>query len=224
MPEIPLVVESGRGHGTAESRRLRAAGKIPAIVYGHGIDPIAIAVDGRELRTALGHEAGSNALLRLEIGDTHHLALAREIQRHPVRHTVTHIDFLVVSRDEIVSADITLALVGEAVEVARADGTVDQELFALPVKAKPGDLPSHIEIDIAGLSVGDVIRVSELDLPEGVTTELDPETVLVVAHLPKGPTAEELEAEAEAAAESEAEGGAAGAGDASAEAGDGSES
>jgi large subunit ribosomal protein L25 len=205
MAEIPLVAESGRSHGTAESRRLRAAGKVPAVVYGHGIDPISIAVDGRALRTAFGTASGTNALLRLEIGETHHLALAREIQRHPVRHTVSHVDFQVVSRDEIVHAEVTLTLVGEAAAVVQADGSVDQELFTLAVKAKPGDLPSHLEIEVAGLAVGDIVRLSELKLPEGVATDLDPETVLVVAHPPKGPSAEELEAGAEAA-EAEAAG------------------
>jgi large subunit ribosomal protein L25 len=213
MAEIPLVVESGRGHGTAESRRLRAAGKIPAIVYGHGIDPISIAVDGRALRTALGSESGTNALLRLELDDGQHLALAREIQRHPVRHTVTHVDFQVVSRDEIVQAEVTLTLVGEAVEVAHADGTVDQELFTITVKAKPGDIPSHLEIDISGLGLGDIVRLAELELPDGVTTDLDPETVLVIAHAQRGLTAEELEAAAEAEGGEGEDSAAAGAGD-----------
>ena len=231
MPEIPLVVDAGRPHGSSASRRLRAGGKIPAIVYGHGIDPISVTVDGRALRTALGTEAGLNALLRLEIDGSHHLALAREIQRHPVRHTVSHVDFLVVSRDEIVSADINVTLVGEATAVARGDGLVDQETFAIPVKAKPADLPSHFEIVIDDLEIGQMVRLSDLTMPDGVTTDLDPETVLVVAHPPRGKTIEEEEAEAAAeaaaaeAAEAEAEGGeAAAAGEAAPDGGEPAES
>jgi large subunit ribosomal protein L25 len=206
MPEIPLVVDAGRTHGSAASRRLRAGGRIPAIVYGHGIEPIPVSVDGRALRTALGTEAGTNALLRLEMDGVNHLALAREIQRHPVRHTVTHVDFQVVSRDEIVHADVNLVLVGEAEAVHKGDGMVDQETFTVAVKAKPADLPSHFEISIEGLEIGQTIRLSDLNMPAGVTTDLDPETVLVVAHPPKGPTPEEIAAEEEAAAEAEAAG------------------
>jgi large subunit ribosomal protein L25 len=208
MAEIPLVVDAGRPHGTAVSRRLRAAGKIPAVVYGHGMEPVSVTVDGRALRTALGSDAGTNALLRLEIGDTHHLALAREIQRHPVRHTVTHVDFQVVNRDQIVSYELTVTLVGEATAVARADGSVDQELFSLQVKAKPGDLPSHLELDIAELAVGDTLRVSDIELPEGITTDADPETLVVVAHAGKGRAGAEEGEAGEAAGEP----GAAGAG------------
>jgi large subunit ribosomal protein L25 len=204
MPEIPLVVDAGRTHGSAPSRRLRADGKIPAIVYGHGMDPIPVAVDGRALRTALGTAAGTNALLRLEIGETHHLALAREIQRHPVKHTVTHVDFQIVRHDEIVQAEINLTLIGEAIKVARGDGVVDQDLFTIPVKAKPADLPSHLEVSIDDLEIGTFIRVADLTLPEGVTTDLDPETVLVAAHPPKGKTAEEEAADAAEAAAGEA--------------------
>lgn len=211
MAEIPLVVDADRERGTAASRRLRAAGKIPAVVYGHGIEPIHVAVDGRELRTAFGTESGTNALLRLEIGSDRHLALAREIQRHPVRHTVTHVDFQVVSRDEIVHAEVNVTLVGEAVAVGHAGGTVDQELFALPVKAKPGDLPPHFEIDVSGLDVGDVVRLAELKIPTGVTTDLDPETVLVVAHPPRVVALPEDEAAAVAEAAAEAGEGAEGA-------------
>jgi large subunit ribosomal protein L25 len=209
MPEISLVVDAGRPQGSAASRRLRADGKIPAIVYGHGIDPVAVAVDGRALRTALGTAAGTNALLHLEIGGEHHLALAREIQRHPVRHTVTHVDFLVVSRDEIVQADINITLIGEAIAVSRADGTVDQEQFTIAVKAKPADLPSHFEIVIEDLEIGQMVRLSDLDMPAGVTTDLDPETVLVIAHPPRGKTAEETAADAAEAAEAAAAEGAA---------------
>jgi large subunit ribosomal protein L25 len=194
MAEIPLVVDAGRTHGTADSRRLRAAGKIPAIVYGHGMEPVSVTVDGRALRTALGSDAGTNALLRLEIGEIHHLALAREIQRHPVRHTVTHVDFQVVNRDQIVTYELAVSLVGEATAVVRADGTVDQELFSLQVKAKPGDLPSHLELDISELTIGDALRVSDIKLPDGVITDADPEILVVGAHPSKRVVAEEGEA------------------------------
>jgi large subunit ribosomal protein L25 len=193
MPDITLVVDSGRPSGSRESGRLRAAGRIPAIVYGHGIDPISVSVAASDLRTALGGEAGSRALLRLVIGDDEHLAMARQLQRHPVRHTVTHVDFQVVRRDEVITADIPIVLVGEALAVNRGDGTVDQEMQVVPIKAKPADLPSNFEVDISALEIGDSIRAGDIILPEGVELDIDPDSPVVVAHAPRAVIVEEVE-------------------------------
>jgi large subunit ribosomal protein L25 len=211
MPEISLIVDARETLGSSASRRLRAAGRIPAVVYGHGTDPISVEVEGRALRAALSTAAGTNALLRLEMGSTHLLALAREIQRHPVKHTVSHVDFLIVGRDEVVQADIAINLVGDAVAVHRADGVVAQELFTLAVKAKPADLPSHLEVDITEFEIGHVVRVADLPLPAGVEPDLDGDVVVVIAQPPRVRT--EGEIEADAAAEHPA-------GEAAAEAGD----
>src|ERR1700694_3573635 len=184
MAEITLVAELGRPVGTRSSGRLRSSGKIPGVIYGHGIDPMPVAVDGRELRHALTTPAGLNALLALQVDGTTHLTLAREIQRHPVRSTVIHVDFLVVRRDEVVSADVPVQLVGDAIEVHRADGLVEQQVFSLPVHATPDRIPSSIEVDVTALRVGDMIRVGDLQLPEGVTTEVDADDPVVVAQAP----------------------------------------
>src|SRR5438874_8334372 len=106
MPEVTLAVEVGRPAGSRPSRRLRAAGKIPGVLYGHGVDPVSLAVDRRELRHALSGGAGTNTLLSLEVDGTTHLALARQVQRDPVKGTVDHIDFQIVRRDEVVAAEI----------------------------------------------------------------------------------------------------------------------
>jgi large subunit ribosomal protein L25 len=194
MAEITLNVESGRPLGTRPSGRLRTAGKIPGVVYGHGMAPIPVAIGARDLRAALTTEAGLNALLSLRIGDTTHLAIAKVLQRHPVRQTVTHVDFQVVRRDEIVTAEVRIALVGDSEAVHRVEGTIDQEMLSLQIKAKPGDVPVVIEIDISALEVGDSLRVSDLVLPEGVTTDVDPEAAVAIAHMPRAlepePTAE----------------------------------
>ena len=214
MPEITLVAESGRPAGSRPSSRLRAAGRIPGVIYGHGIAPVPVSVDGRSLRAALTTESGLNALLALQVeGDTH-LAMAREIQRHPVRGTVLHVDFQVVRRDEVISADVPVSLVGDAVDVRNNDGVVAQEVHSLSVNATPGRIPAVIEVDISGLSIGDAIRVGDLPLPEGVTTDVDPdETVVVAQGSALAAEAEALEAEAEeAAAEAAGEGAEAGGG------------
>ncbi len=185
MPEIVLEAEDGRPLGSSASRRLRAEGKIPGIVYGHGSEPVPVAVAGRDLRTALSGEAGANALLSLRAGGKTYLTVARELQRHPVRGTVTHVDFQIVRRDEIIAADVSVTLVGDAVEVHHGDGLVDQQLFTLPVRAKPADIPTHVEVDISGLTIGAVVRVGDLALPKGVSVDLDAEVPVVTGAPPR---------------------------------------
>lgn len=181
MAEITLVAEAGRTVGSRPSARLRAAGRVPGVVYGHGAEPIAVSVDARELRHALSGGAGLNQLLSLNVGGEAHLALARELQRHPVRHTVTHVDFQVVNRDEVITAEVPITLVGEAKAVESDRGVVGQVLMALSVHARPGDIPAGIEVDVTGLAVGDTVRVEDLDLPKGVSTDVDGSEAVVVA-------------------------------------------
>ena len=196
MAEITLVAQTGRATGRSESRRLRTTGRIPAVVYGHGVHPSSVSVDGRELRTALSGEAGVNQLLDLKVGDTSHLALARVLQRHPVRNTVVHVDFQIVSRTEILSAEVSITLVGEAKEVELERGVLEQPLLSLTVHARPGDIPNAIEIDVTELTIGQTVRVGELKLPRGVTTDVDPEEPVVVAAASVvAAEVEELEAE-----------------------------
>jgi large subunit ribosomal protein L25 len=214
MPEITLTADTGRPIGSRASNRLRHSGKIPGVLYGHGNEPIPIAVDARSLRAALSGEAGLNALLNLELDGRSQLAMAKDIQRDPVRGTVSHVDFLAVNRDEIITADVPIVLVGEAIAVNRGDGHIDQQLHTLTIHAKPGDLPNQVEVDISDMEIGDAIRVDDLSLPAGATTDQDGETTLVVAQPPQVEApAEGEEAEAAAAAE--------GAPEAAAEAGEG---
>ena len=202
MAEITLVAEAGRPTGSRPSNRLRHAGRIPGVIYGHGIEPVPISVAGRELRAALTTEAGMNALLSVQVDGQAHLTLAREVQRHPVRNTVIHVDFQIVRRDEVVSADVPLVIAGEAQEVNAGGGVVEQPLTSLAIRAIPAAIPASIEVDITGLTLGDTIRVGDLTLPDGVTTDVDTDEPVVIARA--GVTLEE-EAPAERA-EGEAEG------------------
>jgi large subunit ribosomal protein L25 len=200
MAEITVVAEAPRPIGSRAAGRMRAAGRIPGVIYGHGLDPLPISVEGRALRAALTTGAGLNALLALQVGTETHLTLAREIQRDPVRSTVIHVDFLIVRRDEIVSAEVPVNLVGEARKVANNDGLIEQQLTSLTVHATPANIPSHVEVDISEMDIGDTIRVGDISLPTGVTTELDPEDAVVIAA--RGEVEEVAEApEGEAATE-----------------------
>jgi large subunit ribosomal protein L25 len=197
MPEITLVAEAGRTIGTSSTRRLRAEGKIPGVVYGHGTEPVPVSVVARDFRIAMSGEAGLNTLLSLQLDGKELLTLARDIQRHPVKNVVTHVDFLIVRRDEVIAAEVTINLVGEAVEVAHGDGVVDQQLFTLAIKAKPADIPPSVDIDISGLTIGASLHVSDITVPKGVEIETELDATVVAGQPPRvQATEEEIAAEA----------------------------
>lgn len=202
MAEVTLVAEPGRANGSSASRRLRASGRIPAVVYGHGAEGRSVSVDARDLRHALSGEAGLNQLLSLKIGSETHLALARALQRHPIRHTVVHVDFQIVRRDEVMLTDVPLILIGEAKAVEQERGIVEQQLNSLTVKATPDKIPGNIEVDISGLTIGQGVRVGDLQLPAGVTTDVSPDEVIAMGAATRAVIEEEAAAaEGEAAAE-----------------------
>ncbi len=199
MAEVSLVAEAGRSTGSAAARRLRTEGKVPAVLYGHGIEPQALTVDRKALRAALAHEAGLNALFALEVGGERHLAMARQLQRDALKRSVSHVDFVIVRRDEIVTVEVPVRLVGEALRVEHADGMVEQLIFHLEINAKPADIPSSIEVDITDLDIGGAIRVNDLKLPDGVTTDVDGEDGVVMGQTTRMEAEEEPEEAAEGA-------------------------
>jgi large subunit ribosomal protein L25 len=212
MAEITLVAETGRVTGSRESNRLRGQGRIPAVVYGHGMVPVSIAVDRRELRHALSTPAGTNAVIDLQIGADTHPTVVKQLQRDPVRRSVTHVDFQVVSLTEEISVDVPIHLEGEARGVLSNDGLVEQSLNLLTVTTTPRSIPDNITYDVTDLQIGDVIRVGDLTLPAGVTTDADPDTpvvagVFVQVEMPEEAAPEGEEAEGAEGAEA-AEGGA----------------
>jgi large subunit ribosomal protein L25 len=212
--DIILAAETGRPTGSAASRRLRATGKIPAVLYGRGADPASLTVDWRELRAALTTEKGLNALLTVKVDGKATKAVVKELQRHPVRRDVLHVDFLAVDVTQEIDAEVPIHLEGEALLVTRENGVVDQVMNSIVVNAKPDAVPGQIVVDISELEIGTPITVAELDLPAGVTTDVEPEDTVVTAHVtreieeeePELEEGEELEGEAAEAAEGEGEG------------------
>lgn len=220
MAEITLPAQTGRTTGTRPSKRLRGEGKVPGTVYGLGSDAVSVAVDWRSLRHALTTEAGMNALINLEIdGHASELTIVKEMQRHPIKRNVLHVDFLRVSRDVAIEVEVPIVMIGEAEEVTRNEGIVEQALFHLTVKAKPGSIPNELTADISGLTIGDAVRVSDIALPDGVETDADPEEPVVIGQAPRVEEPEVAEGEeaegeeGEGAAEGAAEGGGEPAGD-----------
>ncbi len=210
MPDISLVAETGRDPGTRPSKRLRAEGKVPGIVYGQGAEPVSVSVDRRELRHALTGVAGLNAVINLKVGDSTRPTVVKSLQRDPVRRSVTHVDFLVVNLSEEITMDVPIILQGEPKEVLDAGGLLEHHLTALAVTTTPRNIPNELVIDVSELSLGDSVRVADIALPAGVTTSVDPDTSVVTAVASRAALAaieEDEEAEGEAGEGDAAEGG-----------------
>ena len=214
MPDITLASEPRTDFGSRPSGRLRREGKVPAVVYGLGSEAVSITVGSRELQHILAGEAGANSLITLDVDGKSVLTLARQIHRHPTKGMLVHVDFVRIDRDVAVSAEIPIHLIGEA-EGVKDGGLLEQLLFHLTIQAMPGNIPVSIEIDVESLAIGDQLRVEDIPLADGVTTEVESDFVVAQVAAPRVATegeGEEVEGE-----EGEAgEGGAAEASDAEA--------
>lgn len=199
MAEITLTATTGRTTGTRSARRLRAEAKVPAVVYGLGREPVAVTVDWRELRAALITDAGVNALIDLSIegeGEPQ-LAIVKDMQRHAIRRTVEHVDFLLIRRDQEITVDVPLVAEGEAKTVEDEQGMIETLMTSLAINAKPGAIPDQLTYDISAMAVGDTITVGDLRFPAGVTTDVDPEDAIASAQISRAA----IEAEAIEAAD-----------------------
>jgi len=203
MSETVLTAEVGRRAGSSDARRLRTEGKIPAVVYGHGMDPLSVSVDRRELRQALSGAAGMNTILDLTVDGTVYPSLIKDIQRHPVKRSVQHIDFIQVNLNEELVVSIPINLEGEAKEVLAHNGLVDLTMQELEVRTTPRNIPDGITIDVTEMTMDSVIRVEDLPLPSGVTAEAEADAPVVTVLTMRTPV---LDAEEEALAEAAAEG------------------
>lgn len=185
MPDITLAAERDRTTGSRASRRLRASGRVPAVVYGHGSEPLALSVNARELRVALSGPAGTHALVNLDVAGEPHLVMARDLQRHAVRGDVVHVDFQVVGRHEELLVEVPIRLVGEPEAVRLGGAVLDQQLFALSVRAAADSVPDAIEVDISALEMGAAIRVGDLRLPARVRADADGDQTVVAVEPPR---------------------------------------
>ena len=192
MSELRIVAESRTEFGKGPARRTRRAGKVPAVLYGHGDKPRHYSLPGHELMLALKHD--SNALLTLETEDGEQLALAKVIVRDPIKRTLEHIDLVAVRKGEKVIVEVPITLMGKG----GPDTLIDQQTMTLTVEADATQLPDHVEVSIQGLKPGQHISAKDVKLPAGTTLAQDPEHVIVQG---LGVISEEqLEAELDAAA------------------------
>lgn len=193
---LTLAAEARTEFGKGFARRARAAGKIPAVLYGHGTDPVHVLLPGHQTTLALKH---ANALLTIELGKTSELAIAKDIQRDPVKRIIEHIDLLLVKKGEKLTVDVPLVIVGESYP-----GTIHvSDHSTLQVVTEATHIPESIEISIEGLVDGDKITAGEVVLPKGTELALDPDALIVAISTPRSGTA--ADDEADAAAEEAAE-------------------
>ncbi len=176
--ELVLNADPARATGTGPSRRLRRDGRIPAVVYGLGEKPVAVSVAWRELRQCLKTEAGVNAVLSLQVDGARSLCIVKDLQRHPVRRDVVHVDFLRVDPNAPITVEVPVVLTGEAKKVAALQGIVDQQLFKVAVLSRPDSIPNEISVDVSDLEIGVAITVADLTMPQGATAVSDPEATV----------------------------------------------
>jgi len=178
MAEVKLTAESREGVGKGAARKIRAAGKVPAVLYGPALEPMRLAVDALQLWHALHTDAGTNVLINLAVDGDTFLTMPREVQRDIVRGTLLHVDFLRIRRDVAIQVDVPVLLIGESVGV-KEGGVVEHHLWELRVECLPTQVPESIEADISSLAVGDSLHVSDLSVPQHITLLTPAEETLV---------------------------------------------
>jgi len=200
--EITITAEPRDEFGKGASRRLRRAGMVPVVLYGHGTDPVHLSVPAHETLLAL---RAANALLALDVRGTKQLALPKQVQRDPIRGTLEHVDLVLVRRGEKVTVEIPLVVVGEIAD-PNLVLNLDQTTLALEVEAT--NIPEHVEVNVEGLGMGERITVADLTLPEGARyhgAESAEENVIASVAAPKAEEAEEDEGAEGESGEAEAE-------------------
>jgi len=187
VPEVRIAAEPRSEFGKGPARRERRAGRVPAVLYGHGTDPRHVSLPGHDVLLAL---RTANVLIRIEgLPGGSQLALPKAVQRDAIRGTVEHVDLIMVRSGEKVTVEIPLNVVGDVVP----DGMLDQQLVQISLEAEATHIPPGVEINIEGMPIGSSVHARDLELPSGVTLAVEPD--ILVLHVIAAPTAEQLEAD-----------------------------
>lgn len=206
--EYKLKAKKREETGKGAARKARARGEVPAVMYGQGGEPTSLTVMKDDLRDVLGSTAGSNVLLDLQVVDgkqkDNYLVMIKEMQKHPFKEKLLHVDFFKVARDTKVTMKVPIALTGEEDSVGlKTGGTLQHNLWEVEVECLPTEVPDHIFVDIKDAVVGDHRSVSDLEIPEGVTILTEPGDVILTILAPRLVVEEEVEEEEAAAAKEE---------------------
>jgi large subunit ribosomal protein L25 len=196
--DTKVHAEVRENFGKGFARRLRAAGKIPAVIYGHGTDPVHVALPGHQIALLIRR---ANVVLELDVNGRKELTLVKDVQKDPVHQIIEHIDLLVVKKGEKVQVDVPVTLIGES-----APGTVvAQDANTVLLEVEATHIPERVELDIDGLEDGTHITAADLKLPKGASLAVDAETLIVAISVPSAAAEEEIEAADAAVAAEQAE-------------------
>ena len=187
-----IDADSRLSFGKGAARKLRVLGKVPAVIYGHGTDPVHVALPAHEISLLLRR---ANAVLELNVEGTTHLTLVKDVQKDPVRQIIEHIDLIVIRKGEKVQVEVAVHVVGETAPGTTAD--LDAKTLLLEVEAT--NIPQSVSVDVEGLEDGTLIHASEIKLPAGASLISDPEMVVIGVHLPAEEEEEEETVEGEEA-------------------------
>jgi large subunit ribosomal protein L25 len=209
MATVSLSANSRDVTGKGAARTLRSQGQIPAVIYGHGRDPQPLALNARDLDKMLSHIQAESTVIEVTVGGQTAKTLIREIQRHPIKRQILHVDFQALVAGEKVTVNIPIVLVGIPEGVRLEGGVLDHTLRELEIEVDPSSIPDRVELDVTNMVIGDSMHVSDLTIPPGVEVLDDPETSVAVLAAPRAvieevaPVAEAVEGEPGAVAEPE---------------------
>ena len=191
MASANLAAERRSDSGKGVARKLRAAGRVPAVIYGHGRAPESLTVDARELERLLGHITAGSTVIELGLTGGSPRTLIREIQRHPVKRHILHVDFQELVAGEKVTVNVPLVFVGTSVGVREQGGIFEEVMRELSISVDPASMPNHIDVDVSKLTIGHPLHVRDLQLPAGVTVLDDADLTVCSVALSKAAESEE---------------------------------
>jgi large subunit ribosomal protein L25 len=197
MATVSLNADARDAKGKGAARTLRSHGQIPAVIYGHGRDPQSLALNARDLDKMLSHIQAESTVIEVTVGGHTAKTLIREIQRHPIKRQILHVDFQALVAGEKVTVSIPIVLLGIPEGVRLEGGVLDQTLREIEIEVDPSSIPDHVEYDVTNMVIGDSVHISDLKVPEGVEVLDDPETSVAVLAAPRA-VIEETPAVAEA--------------------------
>jgi large subunit ribosomal protein L25 len=199
MASASLSAEARTETGKGVARKLRAAGRVPAVIYGHSREPQALSLNARDLDKLLSTIAAGSTVVELSLGTATTNTLIREVQRHPFKKQILHVDFMELVAGEKVIVDVPLVFVGIPEGVRTGGGLLEQMLHSIEVNVDPSSIPNHIDVDVSQLVMGHSLHVRDLNLPEGVEVLSDEDATVCAVIAPRAVVEETAAAEAEAA-------------------------
>jgi large subunit ribosomal protein L25 len=197
MATATLTATPRTERGTGVARKLRQAGSVPAVIYGHGREPQSLAINTREIDKLLSQISAASTVIELTVDGTTSKTLIREIQRHPVKRNIVHVDFQQLVAGEKVTVSVPLRFHGVPEGVRVSGGILEETMHQVHLRVDPAQIPDHVDVDVTGLTIGHNLHIRDLTLPDGVTVLDEPGATVCLVAAPKAVVEETVAVEAE---------------------------